>query len=63
MNYIVPRVGSQGTSYFYYDAILDLNSLPVPIQQISNKTGLNKSVKYHLLDAARHRENDDFINI
>ena len=63
LNYTVPRVGSQGTSNFYYNAILDWNSLPVPIKQISNKSGFKEAVKSHLLEVARQRENDDFINI
>ena len=62
MNYLVPRVGSQGISNFYYNAILDWNSLPVPIKQISSKPTFKESVKSHLLDMARNRENDDFIN-
>ena len=61
MNYLVPRVGSQGSSNFYYNAILDWNSLPVPIKQISSKPTFKEAVKSHLLDVARHREIDDFI--
>ena len=63
MNYIVPGVRSQETLNFYYNAILDWNSLPVPIKQIGNKTGFKEAVESHLLDISRHRENDDFINI
>ena len=62
MNYLVPRVGSQGTSNFYYNAILDWNALPVPIKQISTKSSFKENVKSHLLDIARQRENDNFTN-
>ena len=61
MNYLVPRVGSQGSYNFYYNAILDWNSLPVPIKQISSKPTFKEAVKSHLSDVARHREIDDFI--
>ena len=33
MIFLVPTVASQGTSNFYYNAILDWNALPVPIKQ------------------------------
>ena len=63
LNFLVPRVGSQGTSNFYYNAILDWNSLPVQIKQINNKSIFKENIKSHLLAKARHTENDDFINV
>ena len=61
MNNLLPRVGSQGSSNFYYNAILDWNSLPVSIKQISSKPTFKEAVKSHLWDVARHRGIDDFI--
>ena len=48
MNFQVPRVGSYNKSNFYYNAILDWNSLPVNIRCVRNRESFKIAVKEHL---------------
>ena len=61
MNFQVPRVGSYNKSNFYYNAILDWNSLPVNIKCVRNRESFKIAVKEHLTQTARERENSVFI--
>ena len=61
MNFQVPRVGSYNKSNFYYNAILDWNSLPVNIECVRNRECFKIAVKEHLAQTARERENSVFI--
>ena len=61
MNFQVPRVGSHNKPIFYYNAILDWNSLPVIIKCVRNRESFKIAVKEHLTQTARERENSVFI--
>ena len=54
-------VGSYNKSNFYYNAILDWNSLPVNIKCVRNRESFKIAVKEHLTQTARERENSVFI--
>ena len=61
MNFQVPRVGSHNKSNFYYNAILDWNSLPISVKSLQNRESFKIAVKEHLVQTAREREDSDFI--
>ena len=58
---VVPRVGSHNKSNFYYNAILDWNSLPISVKSLQNRESFKIAVKEHLVQTAREREDSDFI--
>ena len=62
LNFQVPRVGTHNKSNFYYNAILDWNSLPVNIKSLRSRGSFKTAVKEHLTERAREKENSDFIH-
>ena len=55
-NFAVPSIKGCDSQTFYYNAILDWNSLPDDIKSITNKSAYKTAVKRHLLTAGQSRE-------
>ena len=55
-NFVVPSIKGCDSHTFYYNAILDWNSLPDDIKSITNKSSYKTAVKRHLLTAGQSRE-------
>ena len=61
MNYFVPHVKGQTSKSFFYNSILDWNSLPNNIKGIPNKPLFKKAVKSHLARCSEAHELADFV--
>ena len=55
-NFVVPSIKGCDSHTFYYNAILDWNSLPADIKSITNKSSYKTAVKRHLLTDGQSRE-------
>ena len=55
-NFVVPSIKGCDSHTFYYNAILDWNSLPDDIKSITNKSSYKTAVKRHFLTAGQSRE-------
>ena len=55
-NCVVPSIKGCVFNTFYYNAILDWNSLPADIKSITNKSSYKTAVKRHLLTDGQSRE-------
>ena len=61
LNFFVPRVSGCGSNTFFYQGILDWNSLPVNIKSIGDKYVFKTHVKKHLSSTAMTRELAEYV--
>jgi len=60
-NFYVPLVDTFCSGAFFYQSILDWNSLPIKIKKIENKHVFKKAVKMHLLESMKDIELAEFL--
>ena len=61
LNFWVPRVKGQTSKSFFYNSIIDWNSLPDSIKQIPNKLSFKQAVKAHLASCSKAQDLAAFV--